>query len=305
MCLAAPDNCMLCGGTVARTIFSGPDRVLGLPGEYSVIRCTTCGLARTEPQIPVEDRAKYYEPEEKPEPGKDARIVFYQGRLAARIDKAVTEKNRRVLDIGCGEGVFLDLMRNLGWETMGVEIGEESSRIAREKGLTVITGDLFSRDIENRAFDAVVMSHVLEHLDDPVASLERVRDLLKPRGLLMLSLPNYRCLEAKLFKEDWYCWMLPPHLYHFDVRSVRMALEKAELTVDRVSYLPFFFLVQSMRYALKRDQRRTLGNMEEPAGSGSRPKNVIKTAVFKTVLTISSLAGRVMSGEIMEVMARK
>jgi 2-polyprenyl-3-methyl-5-hydroxy-6-metoxy-1,4-benzoquinol methylase len=179
----------------------------GLPGEFRVMRCTGCGLCVTEPRIPQDERAKYYEPDEQAGEGKATRIGIYQKRLADRLQRAIGNgAGKRVLDIGCGQGVFLEMMRDRGFEVCGVELGEESSRIARERGLNVITGDLSSLDAEKESFDAVLMSHLMEHVDDPVALLESVRDLLKPGGVVLISLPNYRCIERRIFGANWYPW---------------------------------------------------------------------------------------------------
>lgn len=291
------EACVLCNGESYELVLTGPDRMRGLPGEYRVMRCKGCGLCRTEPRIPEEERAKYYEPDEQVQAGKATRIGIYQKRLADRLQRAIGEgPGKRVLDIGCGQGVFLEMMRDRGFEVCGVELGEQSSRIARKKrGLSVITGDLSSLDAEKESFDAVLMSHLIEHVDDPVALLERVRDLLRPGGVALLSLPNYRCIERRIFGANWYPWCLPVHLHHFDMHSIRRAAERAGLTVEKIAYLPFFFLVQSLRYALEKSGQATGG------GSGGG----LKTAVFKLNLLFSKTLGRLMPGEIMEVMLRK
>ena len=294
-----PRGCTLCSGESYELVIAGPDRMRGLAGEYRVLRCRECGLCSTDPWIPEEERVKYYQPEEQSGAGKASRIGMYQSRLADRLQKAVGGgSGKQVLDIGCGQGVFLEMMRDRGFEVYGVELGEESARVAREeRGLNVVTGDLLTLEAENDSFDAVVMSHLIEHVDDPIAVLERVRDLLKPGGVALLSLPNYRCIERRIFGANWYPWCLPVHLYHFDARSIRRAAAMAGLTVDRITYLPFFFLVQSLRYALKKNAQTTGGT----SGRGDS----LKTVVFKLNLAVSDILGRFMPGEIMEIEARK
>lgn len=292
-----PERCILCDGQVFELALTGRDRMRGLPGEFRVMRCKGCGLCVTEPRIREEERAKYYEPDEQVHAGKATRIGIYQKRLADRLQQAIGQgKGKRVLDIGCGQGAFLEMMRSRGFEVCGVELGAESSRIAREeRGLNVITGDLSRLEVENESFDAALMSHLIEHVDDPVALLERVRDLLKPGGVALLSLPNYRCIERRIFGANWYPWCLPVHLYHFDMHSIRRTAERAGLMVEKITYLPFFFLVQNMRYALKKNGQATGG------GSGDG----LKTTVFRLNLAVSKMLGQWMPGEIMEIMVRK
>lgn len=293
------ERCILCGSQSWKQIVTGPDRMRGLPIEYRVLKCATCGLCRTDPQIKKGERAKYYEPDVPSGAGKTARIEIYQRRLADRLQKAVAgSSGKRVLDIGCGQGVCLEMMRDRGFEAYGVELGEESARLAcEERGLNVVAGDLLALQAANESFDVVLMSHLIEHVDDPIGILDRVRDLLKPGGLVLLSLPNYRCIERRIFGANWYPWCLPVHLYHFDTRSIRRAAEMAGLKVDRVAYLPFFFLAQSLRYAL--------GKGAQTTGTTGKGVDSLKTVAFQVNLWISDLLGRFMPGEIMEIEARK
>lgn len=96
----------------------------------------------------------------------------------------------RLLDIGCGTGEFLEAATRRGWEVSGVELSVRAARLAREKGLDVRCCTLSSAPYAGGSFDAITCLDVLEHVADPLQDLQRARELLAPRGLLVMRVPN-------------------------------------------------------------------------------------------------------------------
>lgn len=137
----------------------------------------------------------------------------------------------RALELGCSHGAFLQQLRGLGWECVGIEPAAEVASRAAERGFDVRVGSLessVSADTQTFApnsFDAVFAWMVIEHLHDPIATLRVVRELLKPDGMLSLSVPNFGCWEQRAFGRFWYALQLPTHLQHFTVASLRRLLE--------------------------------------------------------------------------------
>jgi SAM-dependent methyltransferase len=81
--------------------------------------------------------------------------------------------------------------------------------------------------LDDESVDAVIMSHSLEHIPDPVAALARVRRALRPGGLLVITLPNFACWQRKRFGSTWFHLDLPRHRTHFTSRSLGLALSNA------------------------------------------------------------------------------
>lgn len=122
----------------------------------------------------------------------------------------------QLLDVGCGTGKDLLRLQRSGWAVTGVEISPYAASLARARlGCEVVVGHFDDVGLEGRYFDVVRLSHVLEHLPSPRKSLEKVRRLLRPGGLLWLEVPNAGSVERRLFGRYWYQWDLPRHLYHF------------------------------------------------------------------------------------------
>ena len=141
-----------------------------------------------------------------------------------------------LLDVGCGKGRFLAAARNAGWHGVGIEFSDASATFAKEMyGIDVIVGDFASVSLSQQ-FDVVTLWHVLEHLADPIAALQRAASILRPGGRLVVSVPNNRSLQAKLGGDEWFHLDLPRHAFHFTPRSLEVMVNRAGLDVARIGY---------------------------------------------------------------------
>lgn len=133
-----------------------------------------------------------------------------------------------LLDVGCGNGQFLQNMKNLGWEVKGVEIDERAVTTARKfLGLDVISGTLENAQFPDNFFDIVTVSHVIEHLYDPINFLGECRRVLKPGGKLVLLTPNINSFCHKMFKQSWRGVEIPRHLMLFSLPTLEACARKA------------------------------------------------------------------------------
>ncbi len=145
----------------------------------------------------------------------------------------------KVLDIGCSSGQYLSYLKELGWDTYGVEMDADTALFAKQKlGLNVVTGDFNALPFEPSSFDAVALWHSLEHFANPSATMRKVHSLLKKDGTVIIGLPNAVSLEAELFGNYWWAWEVPRHLYHFSPSTVTRLLEKEGFSVTAIEYPP-------------------------------------------------------------------
>jgi len=142
----------------------------------------------------------------------------------------------RLLDVGFGDGGFLENAKSVGWEVVGVDIDSETVNSARQRGLNVHQGslDVFCDTCDS--FDVITMSHVIEHLHDPITALRAVYRLLKPNGHLWLETPNINSLGHQYFQRNWRGLEPPRHLVLFDPQSLHNALIEVGFTT--ISNLP-------------------------------------------------------------------
>ncbi|WP_295385469.1 class I SAM-dependent methyltransferase [uncultured Thiodictyon sp.] len=239
------------------------DLVFGIgPGTWTLWRCTACGAGYLDPRP---DRATiglayagYYTQEAALTPGRVsaartrrlARRNAYlnqrwgyalapaltgpvhlppiQQRRADRVVRSLpaARAGERLLDVGCGNGAWLDLMRAGGWAVWGVEPDAQSAARAAELGLSVVP-DLLTAPFPDQHFDAITLNHVIEHLHDPGAALARCYALLKPGGRLWIATPNLDALGRVRFGPAWRGLETPRHLVLYTASSLRGILAAA------------------------------------------------------------------------------
>jgi len=127
----------------------------------------------------------------------------------------------RLLEIGFGRGETLKRLQDLGWNTVGVDFDPIAVANARAKGLDVHLGDVTSQDFAANMFDAVVSSHVIEHVPNPPALMRECNRVLKPGGKLVVLTPNTNSLGHRIFKTDWRGLEPPRHLHLFSINALR------------------------------------------------------------------------------------
>lgn len=234
--LAQTLPCIACHSTSARRLYS----IEGASEE--LVECEECGLGSLFP-MPDPGRiqsfypAEYYgEPTAKFEP-----LVEFGVRLGAklRVESLVGDlpSGSKVLDIGCGRGVMLRALLDLGHEAHGVEIAPEAASGADPRAQIRIAPQLAKASYEENSFDAVIMWHVLEHLPHPDEALAEIRRILRPGGRLILAVPNFGSLQSRRTGNDWFHLDLPRHLYHFTPETLQRLLAGNEFHYESVRHL--------------------------------------------------------------------
>lgn len=138
-----------------------------------------------------------------------------------------------LLDVGCGSGLFMREMRDLGWDVTGIEPDYRAACIAREDfGLDVYQSSIEEAGFADCTFDAITMNNVLEHLFDPLRTLAECRRILKSKGRLVILTPNATSIGHRYFKRDWRGLEPPRHFFLFNPQNIRHAIEYAGLCVE-------------------------------------------------------------------------
>jgi len=174
--------------------------------------------------------------------------TYFQGLVYADYlaDRAAIRKNaahslahleervagRRLLDAGCAAGFFLEAARDRGWSVFGLELSEYALAHARDRlGLTAWRGSIEAPPAELAPVDVVTLWDVIEHLENPLGALERIRRLLLPGGRLVLSTGDFDCLLRRTMGRRWRIFSDPTHLYFFSNATLRRLLQDAGFQV--------------------------------------------------------------------------
>ena len=139
---------------------------------------------------------------------------------------------RKVLDIGCSDGLYLKYFNQ---ESVGIEQIENLANAAKLRNLNVIKGDVGEvLEMQNaESFDAVFYSHVMEHVDNPIKSLREINRVLKPEGILILGLPIERCLIRQLLNMNYFDGT---HIYSFTIRNIKKLMLNTNFEILKIQY---------------------------------------------------------------------
>lgn len=227
-------DCKLCGTADLPLFYTQGDR-----HQYRFYRCPACRLVIYDTR-PGVNQEKYIfsavDPEAPTRQNRGHRQTYAFIRSHAR-------PPGKMLDLGCGDGTVLWLARKDGWDVKGVELFPEQTSLVREKlGLEVETSDIMSYDVRRAWYDVVVLTHVLEHLPDPLAALRKIHDALKPGGAGVLEFPNIDAVDARLrrlldrlrlHRRHYTPTYVPGHVQEFCRESFAFACERAGLVLER------------------------------------------------------------------------
>lgn len=145
-----------------------------------------------------------------------------------------------MLDAGAGTGRLVLALRQAGYAAEGIDPSPRSDLVVRE-GI---------EEHSDEGLGAVVLWHVLEHLEDPAAALRRAAGWLEPSGALVLGVPNLRSLQARIAGEEWFHLDLPRHRTHFTPAGLEQVLSAAGLRVEHVRHLVLEHNIHGMWFAL-------------------------------------------------------
>lgn len=144
--------------------------------------------------------------------------------------------NTRLIDIGCGNGAFLQFAMHLGWMAEGIDNDPAAVAAARKAGCTVVHGCLDELPLQKECYRHVTLSHVIEHVHDPLKLVRQCFDLLVPGGRLWLETPNLQSVGHEVFGSAWRGLEPPRHLVLFNRGSLKSALAGAGFS--RIEFLP-------------------------------------------------------------------
>ena len=255
--------CDNCGKKDDTFLFKTKDHCHGLPGEFNIVKCGNCGLVYLNPRPHMDDIGTYYPGEYAPHRemagSKNVRLQqrllnLFVGFHGGELRTLWRFAPGKILDVGCGGGMYMKVMKDKGWDVCGVDASTQATQRAQSLGLdNVFTGELQEAGFPDAHFDVVLMRHSLEHMPHPSRTLAEVHRILKQDGHVLIVTPNLGSIEAKIFKEHWYQIDAPRHFYFLDRNTIGELLKKHGFSIVRSSQSsrPFSSFSWSMIYAMK------------------------------------------------------
>jgi SAM-dependent methyltransferase len=213
-----------------------------------------------------------------------------------------------VLDVGCGGGLFLGMLRERGRAVVGLDASPQAAAVAwKRQGVPAVSGDLDRTPLRPESCAAVTMFHVVEHLPEPRAYLEAARLLLRPRGRLIVQVPNAASWQFHLLGAAWTGVDVPRHLTDFRDRDLEALLEGCGFEVLRRKYFSLrdnpAGLASSIAPGLDPMARRIRRLPESPAGKLF--KDAAYFALVAAAVPFAALEAAFRAGSTVMVEARK
>lgn len=264
-------SCIVCGSKKFTFLHKTLDRMLGLSGEFFLKKCDECSLAFLDPQPSGISLKKYYPSKKYYAYNKDdTRSIFeilkeylvknyYSPTFLSKIVTLLIKnapaipsycQGGKILDLGCGTGVTLVLLKKLGWDVYGMDMDKNAILTARNRELNNLTLGTY-KDLDkyqDNYFDAIRLYHVIEHLDNPSLCLSLIRKKLKNGGELIMGTPNMGSLVSKIFKSYWYNLDSPRHLFIFSPCTLKKLVEKNGFSVKKIEFCSAGGVVGSVQY---------------------------------------------------------
>jgi 2-polyprenyl-3-methyl-5-hydroxy-6-metoxy-1,4-benzoquinol methylase len=240
------DNCPICNHAQFTPFLTCKDNTVSRE-TFQIVSCNSCGFKFTNPRPEVSDLGKYYKSEDyvsHSNTNKGFINYTYQSVRKYTLLKKLQLISKyfrtgKILDIGCGTGEFLNTCKNAKWQTMGIEPDDDARNMAiKNYGLDVRKESDLTL-IEDESFDIISMWHVLEHVPDLNKRVEEIKRLIKPKGIIIIAVPNCNSLDAKIYKENWAAYDVPRHLYHFTPQDIESLFRNHGLRMFRI--LPMIF----------------------------------------------------------------
>jgi ubiquinone/menaquinone biosynthesis C-methylase UbiE len=288
--------CDLCSNKEFEFLFSGHDRMYNIKGDYSLYRCTKCGLFFINPQPTEKEIAKHYPPNKYyslgimpswkkkllhilyktfySNKGNSAlKLLFFPVLPMLRFTKILP--GRKILDVGCGAGNFLVLMKYFDMDCYGVEPSKFDELFAKKNNLEIKNCNFLEADYQDNYFDIITLNHVFEHSSCPTETLKKINRLLKPEGTLIMTIPQSDCLAYKVFGRYWVQLDVPRHLFMFQEKTIKEYARKTGFKIEKVRYNSTSFqFLGSFFYLKNRGKERYLSD-----------KNFVKNPLLVFLLT--------------------
>lgn len=227
------DSCRLCGSKNFYLYYT-----LGNDQQFRYYRCRECDLVNYDLEGGL-DQEQYAEEFIDPADGNHI-INIHQDDTYDFLKKNIHSKGR-IFEIGCGNGRVLYLAREDGWEVKGLELSEFlAEKVTERLNMEIEVANFLELNPDpNDKHDLIILRHVLEHLIDPLIAMDKISNLLKPEGKVLMEFPNIQGIDLRVkrllskmgrrkkFAEDF----VPGHVNEYSKRSYKNLLTKTGFTL--------------------------------------------------------------------------
>jgi 2-polyprenyl-3-methyl-5-hydroxy-6-metoxy-1,4-benzoquinol methylase len=244
------EHCPICSNTQFTPFLTCTDYTVSKEN-FNIVNCTTCNFAFTNPRPTAQEIGKYYQSDEYISHSNTTKGIInslYQWvrkytlikklQLANRLSKHVSNI-KNILDIGCGTGEFLNICNANAYNCVGIEPDPSARKSAIENFKLNVYDQEKLNTLEHNNFDVISMWHVLEHVHHLKERMQTLKQLLKPKGKIIIAVPNKSSYDATTYSKYWGAYDVPRHLYHFTPKDIETLCLKNNLRVSEILPMKF------------------------------------------------------------------
>ncbi len=246
-------NCPVCQNNTFENYLEVQDYTVSQE-KFQIVTCKSCGFKFTNPRPNQNEISKYYKAESyishtNTSKGLIAKIYHTVRRYTLKgklnlINNLYPAKGK-LLDVGCGTGMFLNEARENGWKVNGIEPDSGARQIAEEINKATIKTEILS-SFQNEQFNIITMWHVLEHVHLLNETVEWLKERLSENGSLIIAVPNHESKDAEIYQAQWAAYDVPRHLYHFSQKSIKQLFEQKGFRLEKTLPMKFDSFYVSM-----------------------------------------------------------
>lgn len=257
------DTCPVCGSRDIKNLIICKDHFLS--GEsFAINECNECTFRFTNPRPVDSELDKYYDSENyishTNQSNNLVQFIYkivrtYTLKQKLKLINSLSDP-KKILDVGCGTGDFLNVCKQNGWGTTGVEVNEKARKIAKHRFNLSPYSDLFELNTEGM-FNIITLWHVFEHIPDIHETLSHLKYLLTGKGYLVMALPNHKSYDAKKYESSWAGYDVPRHLSHFNQKSFKTLAKIHDLRIKDILPMKmdaFYISLLSEKYKTNRNR---------------------------------------------------
>ena len=243
------NQCYICNSPKTAKLFSSFNvhgrKIINEDEKFDIFKCQKCGVVFLNSDKKI-NYSQYYGENYYCNSGESF-SKFMQLLIKISEDFSFTRKEQlilkyfknykskiAILDIGCGEGKFLLNLDKNKFIKKGIEINKDACRSCKKRSLSVLNKDFLKIEFNSEKYEVITLWHVLEHLDNPRAVLEKINRILKPNGILVISTPNIGSVGFKIGKSRWFHIDSPRHRFLYNKKSLKFLLNKEEFEIMEV-----------------------------------------------------------------------
>jgi len=306
-------KCFCCGGNETEKLFENLyDKNFFIDGKFSLLKCNRCKAEFISPLLNEKHLKKYY-------PEKEYYSFYDYNKLALFYHKISayyhSKKNilfsvifypfsrilysyyidggKSILEVGCGNGMKLNIYKKYGMKTYGLEPYGPPLR-NKEKKLGISKKSIKNADFKKNSFDYIILKEVLEHVPNQKLVLMKCHEWLKPGGKLIITIPNTDGIWKKIFEKNWYGYDIPRHLYNYNKKNFSFFIKKFGFKIEKIrTYDMPYMLDGSLKFYFE-DK------------TGKKDKNFIFSNLMKIIIAPVSLIVTILGmGSIIEAVCSK